>query len=93
LSQGAAVGIGVGVAVVFIAVAAVVITLLLKNRRRKQKTTRDRNIDISRPMASPGRGMGSIDHESFEKRGIDSIEMVSNRYEDMLPRQTPRTMV
>lgn len=85
-------GIGVGVTVVVIAVAAIAIAILLRKRKQKQQRG-PQNHGISRPMPDIGRGYGSGDHGYYmEKRG-ESIEMTSNRYEDMVPRQVPRTMV
>ncbi|EHK25064.1 uncharacterized protein TRIVIDRAFT_61772 [Trichoderma virens Gv29-8] len=82
LSQGAAIGIGVGVAGGVIAIALVGAFFFLKNRSR----THD-SFDISQPPPSSGRGQGA-----FEKYSND-LELVSNRYEDMIPRQQPRAMV
>ncbi|KAL7946617.1 hypothetical protein V8C42DRAFT_321215 [Trichoderma barbatum] len=82
LSQGAAIGIGVGVAGGVVAIAFAGVFFFLKNRSR----THD-SFDISQPPPSSGQGQGA-----FEKYSND-IEMVSNRYEDMIPRQQPRAMV
>lgn len=102
MSQGAAVGIGVGVAVVVVAIAVVAIVLLMKKRKNnKQQQGRGGgnfgHDNISRPIQDPhagiGRAYGGSD-DFGEKRG-ESIEMTmtGHRYEDMVPRQTPRTMV
>ncbi|KAH6610990.1 extracellular membrane [Trichoderma cornu-damae] len=82
LSRGAAVGIGVGVAGGVVAIAFAAVFLLSKNRNRAPHAS----FDISQPPSS-GHGQGA-----FEKYSND-IEMVSNRYEDMVPRQQPRVMV
>ncbi|KAL7913342.1 hypothetical protein GGI35DRAFT_287145 [Trichoderma velutinum] len=82
LSQGAAIGIGVGVAGGVVAIAFAGVFFFLKNRSR----THD-SFDISAPPPSSGRGQGA-----FEKYSND-LELVSNRYEDMVPRQQPRAMV
>ncbi|CAI6086535.1 unnamed protein product [Clonostachys chloroleuca] len=93
LSKGAAVGIGVGVGVAVIAIVVVVIALLLRRKRQNQAPAK-RPMDISRPIQKDSRPYGSQDQGSYvEKRGGESFEMQANRYEDMLPRQTPRTMV
>lgn len=94
LSSGATAGIGVGVAVIVIAIAVVVAVIFMRRRRNRQPS--DQSVDISRhipPVA--GRAYPSVDRGSFgEKgRGGESIEMHTNRYEDMPPRQTPRIMV
>ncbi|CAH0004701.1 unnamed protein product [Clonostachys byssicola] len=93
LSKGAAVGIGVGVGVAVIAIVVVVIALLLRRKRQNQAPAK-RPMDISRPIQKDSRPYASQDQGSYmEKRGGESFEMQANRYEDMLPRQTPRTMV
>lgn len=94
LSSGAAAGIGVGVGVIVIAVAVVGVVIFLRRRRNRP---RGQSVGASRPMppSSGGRSYPSVDHGSFgEKgRGGESIELQTNRYEDMPPRQTPRIMV
>ncbi|KFA74492.1 hypothetical protein S40288_08508 [Stachybotrys chartarum IBT 40288] len=87
LPQAAVIGIAVGVGAV--AVAGLLVAFLCWRRRRTSHPRRT-NIEISNPMPSGGRSYGSPDHESFEKYG--DIEMTT-RYEDMLPRTQPRTMV
>ncbi|KAL6854683.1 hypothetical protein J3F83DRAFT_764369 [Trichoderma novae-zelandiae] len=82
LSQGAAIGIGLGVAVGVVGIALAAAFWFLKNRSRAHDS-----FDISQPPPSSGHGQGA-----FEKYSND-IEMVSNRYEDMVPRQQPRAMV
>ncbi|KND88905.1 hypothetical protein TOPH_06392 [Tolypocladium ophioglossoides CBS 100239] len=90
LSQAAVIGIGVGIGGAVIAIAGIVIGLLLRNRKRKPR----QSIEISKPLPGSGRTYPprDRDHGSFEKYGND-IEMTSNRYEDMVPRTQPRTMV
>ncbi|KAL7921731.1 hypothetical protein ACQKWADRAFT_119882 [Trichoderma austrokoningii] len=82
LSQGAAIGIGVGVAGGVVAIAFAAVFMFLRNRNRP-----DASFDISQPPSNSGPGQGA-----FEKYSND-IEMMSNRYEDMVPRQQPRVMV
>ncbi|RFU79535.1 extracellular membrane, cfem domain [Trichoderma arundinaceum] len=82
LSQGAAIGIGVGVAGGVVAIAFAAVFLFLRNRSQGAHAS----FDISQPPSS-GHGQGA-----FEKYSND-IEMVSNRYEDMVPRQQPKVMV
>lgn len=100
LSQAAIVGIGVGVGAAVIAVAGIVICLLLRNRRRNRDAG---HMEISKPLPGSGRYNNSSRHathsdnysrrdNSIEKFGAD-IEMTSQRYEDMVPRTQPRTMV
>ncbi len=54
-------------------------------------------MDISKPLPGSGRTYPARDDrgrdsDSYDKYGND-IEMTSNRYEDMIPSQQPRTMV
>lgn len=94
MSQGAKVGIGVGVAVIAIAIAVVAAVILMRRRRSQQPA--GQSVDISRPIPPPtGRSYPSVEHGSFAEkgRGGESIEMHTNRYEDMPPLQTPRVMV
>ncbi|KAM4065952.1 CFEM domain-containing protein [Hirsutella rhossiliensis] len=88
LSQASVVGIGVGVGAAVIAIAGIVLCLLLRSRKRTPRPS----MDISKPLPGSGRAYAGRDHNSFEKYGND-IEMTTNRYEDMVPRQQPRTMV
>jgi len=78
LSHGAAIGIGVGVAGGVVAIAVAAAFLFMRNRNGGHHAS----FDISQPPSS-GHGQGA-----FEKYSND-IEMVSNRYEDMVPRQQP----
>lgn len=93
LSQGAAVGIGVGVAVCVVAVAIVALVIFL--RYRKKSPQGEPRPDIAGPMSSgiSGSYPAPENGQYGEKGSGDSIEMTANRYEDMPPRQTPRTMV
>ncbi|OAQ65810.1 extracellular membrane protein, CFEM domain-containing protein [Pochonia chlamydosporia 170] len=98
LSQAAIAGIGVGIGAAVIAVAGIVICMLLKGRKRKPNQTGD-NMDISRPLPGSGRmypeRSRAYRHErdhSLEKFGND-LEITSHRYEDMVPRTQPRTLV
>ncbi|EFY96335.1 CFEM domain protein [Metarhizium robertsii] len=98
LSQAAIAGIGVGIGAAVIAIAGIVICMLLKARRRKPGRN-GHNRDISKPLPGPDRMYAhrntsfrrNRDH-SMEKFGND-LEMTSHRYEDMVPRTQPRTLV
>ncbi|GJN76155.1 hypothetical protein PCL_06613 [Purpureocillium lilacinum] len=90
LSQAAVIGIGVGIGAAVIAIAGIVICLLLRNRKRRP--SQHPHFEISKPLPGAGRTYASPDHGSFEKYHND-IELSSNRYEDMVPRTQPRTMV
>ncbi|PHH85704.1 hypothetical protein CDD83_49 [Cordyceps sp. RAO-2017] len=82
------VGIGLGVGGAVIALASIGVGLLLRGRKRKPRPS----MEISKPLPGSGRTYGGRGANSFEKYGND-IEMTTNRYEDMVPRQQPRTMV
>jgi len=63
-------------------------------RKRKQNMPRGRqnHLEISKPLPGSGPTYPPGDRGSYEKYEAD-IEMTTNRYEDMPPRQVPRTMV
>ncbi|RCI08785.1 hypothetical protein L249_4785 [Ophiocordyceps polyrhachis-furcata BCC 54312] len=86
-SQASVIGIGVGVGAAVVALAGVVICLLLRSRKQKPR----QSMEISKPLPGSGRAYAGRERGSFEKHGND-IEMTSHRYEDMVPRQQPRTM-
>lgn len=90
LSQTAIIGIAVGAGAGGLALIGLLVWLCL--RKRTKKETRP-FMEISKPMPADGTGMYTGRRDPFaEKRG-EVIEMTSNRYEDMLPRQEPRTVV
>lgn len=90
LSQTTIIGIAVGAGAAGLAAIGFLIWLCL--RRRNKQDARP-FIEISKPMPASGAGDYTGRRDPFaEKRG-DVIEMQSNRYEDMLPRQEPRTVV
>ncbi|KAG6014449.1 hypothetical protein E4U54_005291 [Claviceps lovelessii] len=98
LSQAAIAGIGTGIGAAVLAIIGFIICALMKGR--KKNTGRDTDkIAISKPMPGSGRTYPSREDQyragrdaSLEKFGPD-IEMTANRYEDMVPRTQPRTMV
>ncbi|PFH62976.1 hypothetical protein XA68_10727 [Ophiocordyceps unilateralis] len=87
-SQASVIGIGVGVGAAVVALAGLVICLMLRGRKQKPR----QSMEISKPLPGSGRAYAGRERNSFEKHGND-IEMTSHRYEDMVPRQQPRTMV
>ncbi|KAG5960374.1 hypothetical protein E4U58_004669 [Claviceps cyperi] len=98
LSHTAVAGIGVGIGAAVLGLAGVVICALMKGRTKKPGRNADR-VAISKPMPAAGRTYPNREDQyrggrdgSFEKYGPD-IEMTANRYEDMVPRTQPRTMV
>lgn len=98
LSQAAIAGIGIGIGAAVIAIAGIVIFMLLKGRKSKAGRHPD-NMEISKPLPGSGRMYPNRENNhrggrdgSLEKYGHD-IEMMTNRYEDMVPRTQPRTLV
>lgn len=90
LSQTAIIGIGVGAGAAGLAAVGLLVWLCLRKRNKQDARP---FIEISKPMPASGAGDYTGRRDPFaEKRG-DVIEMQSNRYEDMLPRQEPRTVV
>lgn len=91
LSKAAIIGIGVGAGAAALGLAGLLIFLCCR-RKRAKKDIRP-FIEISKPMPADGAGSYTGRRDPFaEKRG-DVMEMQSNRYEDMLPRTEPRTVV
>ncbi|KHN96157.1 Extracellular membrane protein, CFEM domain protein [Metarhizium album ARSEF 1941] len=98
LPQAAIAGICVGVGTANIAIAGIVICMLLKSRRRRPSPSGNHRA-ISKPSLGPDRmypqhdmGFRRDGDRSMEKYGND-LEMTSHRYEDMVPRTQPRTLV
>ncbi|KAG6000172.1 hypothetical protein E4U21_005752 [Claviceps maximensis] len=98
LSQAAIAGIGTGIGAAVLAIAGFIVCALMKSRKKNSGHRTDK-IEISKPMPGSGRTYPTREDQyragpdaSFEKYGPD-IEMTANRYEDMVPRTQPRTMV
>ncbi|KAG5920235.1 hypothetical protein E4U42_006266 [Claviceps africana] len=99
LSQAAIAGIGIGVGAAALAIAAFIVCALMKGRKGNTGHDADK-IDISKPMPGSGRTYTTREDQyragrdtSLEKYGRGDIEMTANRYEDMVPRTQPRTLV
>ncbi|KAG6038086.1 hypothetical protein E4U41_004573 [Claviceps citrina] len=97
LSEGAIFGITAGG--LFVVISVMILTWCCKLGSKIPPDHPAVTRDISRPMPGSGRTYANReDHHragrdgSFEKYGPD-IEMTANRYEDMVPRTQPRTMV
>lgn len=97
ISSGASAGIGIGVAVVVVAAAIIAFCML---KKRKNKAAPRQSMDISKPLPGSGRTYPTRDQQhhdhgrdSYEHKYDNDIEMTSNRYEDMVESQQPRTMV
>ncbi|KAM0424650.1 hypothetical protein ACHAPT_010176 [Fusarium lateritium] len=92
LSKSAQIGIGVGVAAGVLALLGIALCFFLRRRSQRNNLPRG-NTAMPPPMPAAGGNYNSTDQGSIgEKNGYD-LEMMSHRYEDMLPRQKPRTMV
>lgn len=90
LSNTAVIGIGVGAGAAGLAAIGLLIWLCLRKRNKQDARP---FVEISKPMPANGAGTYTGRRDPFaEKRG-DVFEMRTNRYEDMLPRQEPRTVV
>lgn len=90
LSQTAVIGIGVGAGAAGLAAIGLLVWLCLRKRNKGDSRP---FVEISKPMPASGAGDYTGRRDPFgEKRG-DVFEMQTNRYEDMLPRQVPRTVV
>ncbi|KAK2738055.1 hypothetical protein CKAH01_07433 [Colletotrichum kahawae] len=84
LSVPAKIGIGVGAGV---GVLAIALALYLLVRRPQNRT---RSMQISGPMLGSGRDYGIV---GITGKNYSELEMRSRRYEDMVPRQSPRRMI
>lgn len=94
LSKSAQIGIGVGVTIAVLALLGIGLCFFLKNRRRQQGYQgHSQKSAVSQPLPGGGRGYDSRDSGSIREKNTYDLELMSNRYEDMLPRQQPRTMV
>jgi hypothetical protein len=89
LSTGAKAGIAIGVIAVVIAILGLVLCLLGR-RKNQAKPTKRAPLQISHPVSNTGPAYRGSDDDTYEKYG--DIEMTT-RYEDMVPRTQPRTMV
>ncbi|KAG5925921.1 hypothetical protein E4U53_003200 [Claviceps sorghi] len=99
LSPAAIAGIGIGVGAAVLAIAAFIVCALMKGRKENKGHHADK-MDISKPMPGSGRTYTTREDQyrpgrdpSLEKYGRGDIEMTANRYEDMVPRTQPRTLV
>ncbi|GKT60835.1 hypothetical protein ColTof4_00952 [Colletotrichum tofieldiae] len=86
LSMPAKIGIGVGAGV---GVLAIALALWLLIRRPRNQS---RSMQISGPMPGSGRDYtGGI--IGIKEKNHSELEMRSRRYEDMVPRQSPRRLI
>ncbi|KAL6921677.1 hypothetical protein ACHAPO_007025 [Fusarium lateritium] len=93
MSGGAKAGVGIGVTIGVLALLGAAGFFFWKKRQNQQDLPRRNMDDMSPPMASRDRSYPAPDQGSIgEKHGYD-LELMSHRYEDMLPREEPRHMV
>ena len=88
LATPAIIGIGVGAGVAVIG-SALAICLLC---RRRRQDSRARSLQISEPMPGSGRDYSGR-AGSISDKNLTELEQKSKRYEDMIPRQSPRSMI
>jgi hypothetical protein len=95
LSQGAKIGIGVGVAAGGIALIALAAFFIITRRHRRKEVApgRESRLQISDPLPGSGRTYAGDHQQPHPGGAMSELEIKSKRYEDMVPRQTPRTMV
>ncbi|OBS28872.1 hypothetical protein FPOA_02807 [Fusarium poae] len=93
MSGGAKAGVGIGVTIGVLALLGMAGFFFWKKRQNQQNLPRGNMDDMSPPMATRDRSYPAPDQGSIgEKHGYD-LELMSHRYEDMLPREEPRHMV
>ncbi|RGP78761.1 hypothetical protein FLONG3_3125 [Fusarium longipes] len=93
MSGGAKAGVGIGVTIAILALLGVAGFFFWRKRQNQHNLPRGNMDDISPPMAARDRSYPAPDQGSIgEKNGYD-LELMSHRYEDMLPREEPRHMV
>ncbi|CAG7556153.1 unnamed protein product [Fusarium equiseti] len=93
MSGGAKAGVGIGVTIGVLALLGTAGFFFWKKRQNQQNLPRGHMDDMSPPMAVRDRSYPAPDQGSIgEKHGYD-LELMSHRYEDMLPREEPRHMV
>lgn len=92
LSGAAKAGVGIGVTISILALLGIA-GFLWKKRQNQRDLPRGNMASMSPPMATRDRSYPLPDQGSIgEKNGYD-LELMSHRYEDMLPREEPRHMV
>ncbi|KAF4447607.1 hypothetical protein F53441_8864 [Fusarium austroafricanum] len=93
MSGGAKAGVGIGVTIGILALLGLAGFFFWKKRQNQDNLPRGNMATMSPPMATRDRSYPLPDQGSIgEKNGYD-LELMSHRYEDMLPREEPRHMV
>ncbi|KAH7255937.1 uncharacterized protein BKA55DRAFT_336863 [Fusarium redolens] len=93
MSGAAKAGVGIGVTIGILALLGIAGFFFWKKRQNQHDLPRGNMASMSPPMATRDRSYPLPDQGSIgEKNGYD-MELMSHRYEDMLPREEPRHMV
>ncbi|KAM5368345.1 hypothetical protein ACJA88_011006 [Fusarium oxysporum] len=93
MSGAAKAGVGIGVTIGILALLGIAGFFFWKKRQNQHDLPRGNMASMSPPMATRDRSYPLPDQGSIgEKNGYD-LELMSHRYEDMLPREEPRHMV
>ncbi|VTT76923.1 unnamed protein product [Fusarium fujikuroi] len=93
MSGAAKAGVGIGVTIGILALIGIAGFFFWKKRQNQRDLPRGNMASMSPPMATRDRSYPLPDQGSIgEKNGYD-LEIMSHRYEDMLPREEPRHMV
>ncbi|KAF5962948.1 hypothetical protein FBULB1_13700 [Fusarium bulbicola] len=93
MSGAAKAGVGIGVTIAILALLGIAGFFFRKKRQNHRDLPHGNMASMSPPMATRDRSYPLPDQGSIgEKNGYD-LELMSHRYEDMLPREEPRHMV
>lgn len=93
MSSAAEIGIGVGIGAAVLAASVLGVCVFLKARRRKELRRRGQSVEITQPLPGVGPSFPPADNGSIREKNNYDLEIMSHRYEDMIPRQVPRNMV
>jgi hypothetical protein len=67
---------------------------LFRRSRSRRNSIRTGDFQISGPMPGSGRDYADSHFDSYHKENnMSELELRSRRYEDMLPRQQPASMI
>ncbi len=75
------------------ALTTLLVYILITRRQKKRRGDGNLPYQISEPLPGSGRTYANDHHHRQYEAGMSELELRSKRYEDMLPRQSPRTMV
>ncbi|CAI4214982.1 unnamed protein product [Parascedosporium putredinis] len=94
LSVAARAGIGASIGVVGLSIILIGVIFLFRRRAKKASASPSRTYNISGPMPGSGRDYADSRSDfSKENHTTSELEMTSRRYEDMLPRAQPSSMI